>query len=50
MRSPVHIDNKRKDILVYGEEPTQWLDDATLRADAIYPITELEKIFIKSAL
>ena len=43
----MHIDNKRKDILVYGKGPTQWLDDTTLRADATYPITELEKDFYK---
>ena len=43
----MHIDNKRKDILVYGKGPTQWLEDTTLRADAAYPITELEKDFYK---
>ena len=43
----MHIDNKRKDILVYGKGPTQWLDDTTLRADATYPITGLEKDFYK---
>ena len=34
--SSVHIDNKNKDILV--GRPTQGLDDATLTAEAIYPI------------
>ena len=38
MSSSVHIDNKNKDILVLGEGPTQGLDDATLTAEAIYPI------------
>ena len=27
MGSSVHIDNKNKDILILGEEPTQILDD-----------------------
>ena len=30
MSSPVHIDNKNKDILILGEGPTQGLDDTTL--------------------
>ena len=34
----VNIDNKRKDILILGEGPTQGLDDTTLTAEAIYPI------------
>ena len=35
----MHIDNKNKDIiLILGEEPTQGLDDTTLRAEAKYPI------------
>ena len=38
MSSPVHIDNKGKDILILGERPTQRLDDTTLTAEAIYPI------------
>ena len=38
-KSPsMHIDNKTKDILILGEEPTQGLDDITLTAEAIYPI------------
>ena len=32
MSSSVQIDNKRKDILILGEEPTQVLDDTTLTA------------------
>ena len=39
MSSSVHIENKNKDILVLGEGPTQGLDDTTLTAEAIYPIT-----------
>ena len=38
MSSSVHIDNKKNDILILGEGPTQWLDDTTLRAKAEYPI------------
>ena len=32
MSSSVHVDNKRKDILVFGDGPTQRLDDTTLTA------------------
>ena len=38
MSSPVHVDNKGKDILILGEEPTQGLDDTILTAEAKYPI------------
>ena len=38
MSSSVHIDNKNKDILIFGEVPTQGLDDTTLTAEAINPI------------
>ena len=38
MRLSVHID-KKKDILILGESPTQGLDDSTLTAEAKYPIT-----------
>ena len=52
MSSSVHFDNKRKDILILGEEPTQRLDDTTLIAEAKYPIsfTKLGKIFVLSLL
>ena len=30
MSSSVHVDNKKKDILILGEGPTQRLDDTTL--------------------
>ena len=36
--SSVHIDNKNKDILIFGEGPTQGLDDTALTAGAKYPI------------
>ena len=39
MSSFVHIDNKNKDVLILGEGPTQGLDDTTLTAEVIYPIT-----------
>ena len=38
MSSSVHIDNKSKNILIFGERPTYRLDDTTLTAEAIYPI------------
>ena len=38
MSSSIHVDNKRKDILTFGEKPTQRLDDTTLAAEANYPI------------
>ena len=34
MSSSVHIDNKKKDILLLGIGPTQGLDDTMLTADA----------------
>ena len=33
MSSSVHVDNKKKDILILGEVSTQGLDDTTLTAD-----------------
>ena len=47
MSSDVHIDNKGKNILIFGEGPTQKLDDTTLAAEAIYPInfTQANKRF-----
>ena len=37
MSSYVHIDNKNKDIIILGEEPTQGLNDITLTTEAKYP-------------
>ena len=34
--SSVHIDNKKKDILILGMGPRQGLDDTTLTAEAQY--------------
>ena len=50
MRSSVHADNKRKDVLIFGEGTTQGLDDTTLTAEAKYPInfTQSGKRFILS--
>ena len=50
MSSSVHNDNKNKDILILGEEPTQGLDDTTLTAEAKYPInfTQPRKRFVLS--
>ena len=38
MSSSVHIDNKKKDILILGKGPTQGLDDSMLTAEAQYSI------------
>ena len=38
MSSSVHVDNKKKDILILGEGPTQRLDDTTLTAEERYSI------------
>ena len=38
MSSSVHIDNRNKDILIFGEGPTQGLDDTILAAEAEYSI------------
>ena len=52
MSSSVHINNKNKDILVFGEGPTQGLDDTTLTAEAKYPIyfKQSQKRFVLSLL
>ena len=34
----MHVDNKGKGILIFGEGPTQVLDDTTLTAETKYPI------------
>ena len=36
MSSPLHIDNKKKDILILGKGLTQGLSDTTLTAEARY--------------
>ena len=38
MSSSVHVNNKKKDILILGEGPTQGLDDTTLTAEKKYSI------------
>ena len=38
MSSSVHVDNKKKDIFILGEGPTQGLDDKKLNAEKNYPI------------
>ena len=44
----MHIDNKKKDILIISEGPKQQLDDTTLTAEAKYPInfTQSGKRFV----
>ena len=36
MSSSTHGDNKKRDILIIGEGPTQGFDDATLTAEKKY--------------
>ena len=51
--SSVHIDSRNKNIVVLGEGSTKGLEDATITAEAKYPINFNEskkKICIKSAL
>ena len=47
MSSSVHVDNKKKDILILGKGPTQGLDGTKLTAGKIYSInfTENNKKF-----
>ena len=47
MNSTVHINNKKKDILVLGKGPTQELEH-TLTAEKIYSITVTKKKFCLS--
>ena len=46
----MHVDNKRKDIFVLGEGPTQGLDDTTFTVEAKHPInfTQSGKRFVLS--
>ena len=48
--SSVHVDNKKKNILIFGEGPTWRLDDTTLTAKKKYSInfTEFRKKFCLS--
>ena len=39
MSSSVHVDNKKKDILIFGIDPTQGLVDTTLTAEIQYSIS-----------
>ena len=45
MSSAVHVDSNGKDILIFGEEPTQGLDDTTSTAGVKYRV---RLIFLKS--
>ena len=38
MSSSVHVDNKKKDILILGEGPTQGLYSITLTSEKLYSI------------
>ena len=50
MSSSVYVDNKKKDILIFGKGPTQGLDGTTLTAEKLYSIyfTENNKRFCLS--
>ena len=39
MSSSLHVDNKKKDILIVGNGPTQGLDDTTITAEIKYHIS-----------
>ena len=41
MSSSVHVDNKKHDILILGESPTQGLDGTTLTAEKNIQLTLL---------
>ena len=51
MSSSIHIDNRKKDILVLGKGPTQVLG-STLTAEKVYPInfTVTKKKFFELTL
>ena len=42
MSSSLHVDNKKKDILVIAEGTTQGLDNTTNQAEAKYPVNFTE--------
>ena len=50
MSSPLHVDNKTKDILALSNGPTQGLDDTSITAEAKYPInfTQSGRTFVLS--
>ena len=51
MSSSIHVDNKKKDILVLGEPPKQWLDGTTSTAEINYSInfTKYNKKFCRNS-
>ena len=52
MSSSIHFDNKKKDVLILGESPTQGLDGATLTAEKTYSInfTKSKNNFFKACI
>ena len=50
----MHADNRKKDILVLGEDPTDRLDDTTITAETKYSLnianSKKKKKFFKSEL
>ena len=52
LSSSLHVDNKKKDILILGQGPTQGLDDITLAPEKMYSInvTATRKNMFRSAL
>ena len=51
MSSSTRIDNRKKDILIYGKGPTQWLEHI-LSAEKMYSInfTEKTKSFARASI
>ena len=41
MSSSVHVNNKKKDILILGEGPTEGLDDTTLTSENVIHMISL---------
>ena len=52
MSSSVYFDNKKKDILIIGDKPTQGLDGTTLTTEKLYSInfTENNKKFVQACI
>ena len=51
MSSSVHADNKKKDILILCEGPTQGLNDTTLTAEKMYSINlQLKQDFVQARI
>ena len=50
MSSSIHVDNRKKDILIIDEGPTQGLDDLSLTTEKKYSVNFNLKVFNKFRL